>query len=498
MMGLRALLQPWLELTEAGDCPVSGLAVDSRDIEPGFVFVALRGTRQHGLGYLRAALAAGAGAVLWEPAAGVAPAADDAAAADRAGVPLIAVPDLTQRLGPIAARLYGDPSTRMRVVGVTGTDGKTSVSQYLAQVLDSPDHRCGLIGTLGSGFPDALQPGTHTTPDAVRVQQTLARLYGQGAAQVAMEVSSHALDQHRVVGVRFHTAVLTNLGRDHLDYHGDLAGYAEAKSRLFGVPGLQWAVLNLDDAFGRQVGAALSGGTRMLGYSLAGHPQAAVRGEGLELEPQGLRLRLCTEWGDAPVQAPLLGAFNAANLLAVATAALSLGVALPVIVERLAGLRPVPGRMEPFTRPGRPTVIVDYAHTPAALRGALEAVRAHYRGAVWLVFGCGGDRDRGKRPLMGAAAVEGADRVVLTDDNPRQEDPQRIIDDIRDGAPGQDWPVLRDRAGAIRHAVEQAGPEDVVLVAGKGHETAQQIGGRTLPFSDRDAVAAALDEKEGA
>ncbi|ABI57540.1 UDP-N-acetylmuramoyl-L-alanyl-D-glutamate--2,6-diaminopimelate ligase [Alkalilimnicola ehrlichii MLHE-1] len=498
MMRLRTLLQPWLDLTDADDRPVGGLAVDSRDIEPGFVFVALRGSRHHGLGYLGDALAAGAGAVLWEPAGDVAPEPDERTAAERAGVPLIAVPDLGRRLGPIAARLYGDPSARMRVVGVTGTDGKTSVTQYLAQLLDREAHRCGLVGTLGSGFPDSLQPGTHTTPDAASVQRTLARLHRQGAAQVAMEVSSHALDQHRVAGVRFHTAVLTNLGRDHLDYHGDLAGYAEAKSRLFGVPGLQWAVLNLDDAFGRQVHGALAGGTRALGYSLAGHPQAGVRGEGLVLEPQGLRLRLSTEWGEAPVQAPLLGAFNAANVLAVAAAALSLGVALPVIVERLAGLRPVPGRMEPFTRPGRPSVIVDYAHTPAALRGALAAVRAHYRGAVWLVFGCGGDRDRGKRPLMGEAAAELADRVVLTDDNPRREDPDRIIDDIRQGAPGRDWPVLRDRAGAIRHAVERAGPEDVVLVAGKGHETVQQIGDRCLPFSDREAVVQALGEEEGA
>ena len=497
MTRLKALLQPWLPLSDGDDRPVSGLAVDSRDIEPGFVFVALRGTRHHGLDYLRGALEAGARAVLWEPADDAAPTEADKALAEQAGAPLVQVPDLARRLGHIAARFYDEPATRLRVVGVTGTDGKTSVSQFLAQVLDGKSNRCAVIGTLGSGYPDDLHPGSHTTPDAVSLQRTLARLRDEGAGQVAMEVSSHALDQYRVAGIPFHTAVLTNLGRDHLDYHGDLRSYARAKSRLFGVPGLRYAVLNLDDAFGQRVYRALPAHVRSLGYSLAGHEQAQVLGSQLDLQPDGIHMTVRTDWGDEAVRVPLLGAFNAANVLAVIGAALTMGMKMPEIAQRLRHLHPVPGRMERFARKGRATVIVDYAHTPAALRGALEAVRAHFPGAVWLVFGCGGDRDRGKRPLMGEAAAELADHVVLTDDNPRLEDPAQIIADIRQGGVGRGWKVQRDREQAIRHAIGRAAEGDVVLVAGKGHETVQQVAGRTLPFSDRVAVRLAMDE-EGA
>jgi UDP-N-acetylmuramoyl-L-alanyl-D-glutamate--2,6-diaminopimelate ligase len=344
-----------------------------------------------------------------------------------------------------------------------------------------------------------LLPGTHTTPDAISLHQLLAEMRSGGARSVAMEVSSHALDQGRVTGVSFTAAIFTNLSRDHLDYHGDMAAYAAAKQRLFHAPDLRYAVVNGDDAFGREILANLRPGVTAVSYGL-GEPVALelphVQGVIEQQTRSGLVMALQSPWGTGRVQLPLLGRFNASNLLAVVATLLVTGVPLGEVLQRLGALRPVTGRMECFGGDGRlPLVVVDYAHTPDALEQALAALREHSRGKLWCVFGCGGDRDRGKRALMGDAAVRLANKVIITDDNPRSEDPAQIAADILTGT--ADSPavvVIHDRSSAIAAAIKQAGADDVVLVAGKGHETTQQVGIRKLPFRDQEQVQRYLTE----
>ncbi|ROR29679.1 UDP-N-acetylmuramoyl-L-alanyl-D-glutamate--2,6-diaminopimelate ligase [Inmirania thermothiophila] len=472
-------------LPEAPAVPVRGLALDSRRLAPGEVFLACRGSRGHGLAHLDAALAAGAAAVLWEPAPGVAPPAGLA-------VPAVAVPGLGRRAGELAARFWGDPSARLEVVGITGTNGKTSVAHFLVQAWEAAGVSAAFVGTLGVGRLEALEPTGHTTPDPVTLQARLADFAAAGVRRVAMEVSSHALDQDRVAGVRFRAAVFTNLSRDHLDYHGDMAAYGAAKARLLAWPGLALRVVNADDPFGAAWLARA--GAEALTYGLGAG--AWLRAEAVEATPAGLRLVLRRGRERAVLATPLAGRFNAANLLAAAAVLLGQGAALAEAVRLLAAVAPVPGRMERLGGGALPTVLVDYAHTPDALAQALEAARAHARGRLWCVFGCGGERDRGKRPLMGAAAERLADVVVLTDDNPRGEDGDAIIAEILAGMRRpQAARIERDRGRAIRLAVAEAGAGDVVLVAGKGHETTQEVGGRRLPWSDREAVRAALEAR---
>jgi len=485
---LSTLLAPWASVASAPE--VKGVAQDSRAVTPGSLFLAVRGIREHGLRYLEQALDNGAVAVAWEPAPGVDVAAVEAAC-DRRGVPVTAIDALAENAGAIAARFHEEPARALRVVGVTGTDGKTSVTQFIAQALDGREQRCGVIGTLGWGFPGTLSASAHTTPDAVTLQRWLAELRDTGARSVAMEVSSHALDQARVAAVPFDVAVLTNLGRDHLDYHGSEAAYADAKRRLF-TTGRPRAVLNVDDEFGRELFQRRSGDDAVT-YSGEGVHGASLRCLQLELEPGGMRLGLAVGRRRATVRVPLIGRFNAANTLAALGALIALDVPLAEAIDRLSHLKPVPGRMECYRRTGGPAVIVDYAHTPGALQAALTAAREHFPGRVWVVFGCGGDRDRGKRPLMGAIARGNAERLVLTNDNPRGEEPERIIADIKAGAGDDDrMRVIPDRHDAIAYALSHAAPSDVVLVAGKGHEDYQIIGERRLSFSDRDVVSQLL------
>ena len=462
---------------------VTGVAADSRRVRAGDLFAACSGQRQHGLAHLAEASRKGAAAVAWEP--------DGVVAEPEAAVPLIRVPGLGRKLGRIADRFYGQPSRAMTVIGVTGTDGKTSVTQFLAQALDQEDLRCGVVGTLGWGLADALQPASHTTPDAVGLQAALHELRRRRARWVAMEVSSHALDQGRVAGVAFDIAVLTNLSRDHLDYHGDEASYARAKQRLFQVPGLEYAVVNLDDAFGRQL-AREARDHAVLGYGLSPRPDAeapAVWGEHLRFQERGLRLQVQTPWGRGELAAGVLGRFNAANLLAVLGVLLALGVGLEDALERLRHVRTIPGRMEAFGGGASPLVVVDYAHTAAALAHALQAVRHHCGGRLWCVFGCGGERDPGKRPLMGAAAEHYADRLIITDDNPRGEAPEAVVRAILDGLQRPERAeVCHDRGEAIARAVARAQAGDAVLVAGKGHEQVQWIGDEGRAYSDREVV----------
>ena len=384
----------------------------------------------------------------------------------------------------------------MVVTGITGTNGKTSCAHFLAEALQD-GRRCALVGTLGNGFAGALQPATHTTPDAIQLQAMFADFLASGATDVAMEVSSHALHQHRVSGVDFDVAVFTNLSRDHLDYHRTMEAYGEAKARLFAVQGLKAAVINTDDPFGCRLLGTLRPDIETVAYGLdpapmegCTHRLVATR---VAVTPGGLDLEIEGTWGRGRAQSPLVGRFNALNLLAVLGVLLVQRVPLAQALRRLEAVRGVPGRMERFSSVEGPTELVDYAHTPDALEKVLETAREHCAGRLVCVFGCGGDRDRGKRPLMGAVAQRLADVVVLTDDNPRSENGDTIIGEILAGMERPEKVVVeRNRGQAIANALENAGSDDWVVVAGKGHEETQQLGDLKLPFSDRVTVQRAL------
>lgn len=465
---------------------IAGVAIDSRKVLADSLFLAYQGTRSHGLDHVDAAISAGAAAVAWDRAR--APALD---------IANVHVDALAKHASRIAGRFYGDPSRKLFVAGVTGTDGKTSCAWLLSQAIELLGERCGYIGTLGLGFSDDLSEATHTTPDPVGVQDWLARLAAADAGAVAFEVSSHALDQHRVDGVAFDVAVLTQLGRDHLDYHGSVDAYAEAKQRLFAFEGLTSAVLNGDDAYGRAWLASLAEEVTPVAYGcgdMAALADHYVRIAAVETRADGLSLTLETSWGNAVVDSMLVGRFNAMNLAAVLAVLLARGVEFEQAVGVLGELTTVPGRMQRVdSRVDQPMVVVDFAHTPGALTHAIAAVRAHARGRVLCVFGCGGDRDVGKRPLMGAAA-EAADQIWITDDNPRSESPAAIAQAILDGMHMQaPVTVEHDRAAAITAAIAAARPDDVVLIAGKGHETTQQTGDTRRAFDDRVVARTALE-----
>ncbi len=465
--------------------PSAALSADSRRVTNGDLFLAFPGGVHDGRHYIGAAVRSGAAAVLWEPA-GFAWPADVA-------VPNLPLPDLRARAAGLAAAWYGQPSQRMWMIGVTGTNGKTSVTHWLAQALSGAGRPTAMLGTLGNGFPGALDPASHTTPDAVSLHGLLAGYLRAGAWGTAMEVSSHGLDQGRVQEMHFDVALLTNLSRDHLDYHGDMECYAQAKAKLFGWPGLKWAVLNDDDDFGLALHNQLRGcDLELLGYGLRG---GEVRGSGLRLSARGLSMAVHTPWGASEIESPLLGEFNAYNLLAALAALLASDLPLDEALAQLSRVGPVCGRMQAVPGgPQDPTVVVDYAHTPDALEKTLLALRPLTHGRLTCVFGAGGGRDRGKRPLMGSVAEALADRVIVTSDNPRGEEPAVIIADILAGmAPGQT--ALSDRAEAIRMAIAEADTHDVVLIAGKGHEDYQEVHGVRQPFSDVETARAALAQR---
>jgi UDP-N-acetylmuramoyl-L-alanyl-D-glutamate--2,6-diaminopimelate ligase len=488
---LRALLEGIAAVPEAANVALTGLCTDSRLVRPGEVFIAYPGLNTDGRDFIDDAIERGAVAVLSH---GQPPTTGQGLTwRDGAGpVPVIAVPELTSQVGVLADRFFGSPSSSMYVIGVTGTNGKTSCSHYLAQAFS--ERGCGVIGTLGWGFTGHLQPSTHTTPEALSVHRWLAELHDQGAKSVAMEVSSHALDQQRVGGVHFDCAVFTNLSHEHLDYHGDMDRYGAAKRLLFQERDLCHAVINHDDAFGRTLVETLAPGIELLTYGQSPVDGGAdIRADNIMVEHGGLVFDVHTPAGDALVRLPLLGRFNVSNALAVLGVLLLNDVPLEDAVARLGRLRAVPGRMQRFAWPGRPLVVVDYAHTPAALEHALGAVREHAKGRLWCVFGCGGDRDASKRGPMGRIAETQADRVVLTNDNPRSEDPSGIVKDIQAGmASPEKVQVILARDEAIAYALTHADAEDVVLVAGKGHENYQLIGNETIAFSDAGCVEQVL------
>jgi UDP-N-acetylmuramoyl-L-alanyl-D-glutamate--2,6-diaminopimelate ligase len=483
----------------APEVVVSDLTINSRAVVPGGLFLALKGRTSHGLQFAEQAVARGARAILYEDSPGI------RAPTFGAGVFTAAVPELSQRASLIADRFFGEPSEAVTVAGITGTNGKTTCAWLLAQALQFCGRPAAYMGTLGFGRPPALTPTEHTTSDAVTVQRHLAALKDLGAECVSMEVSSHAIDQARVAAVRFNTAAFTNLTRDHLDYHGTMEAYGAAKARLFSWPSLANRVINIDDPFG--LGLALQASPARLVVTTqkgTGHQAVDalkdaqfVRAVRVTPDPAGLALALETSWGAGELTVRLIGEFNVDNVLTVLAVLLAWNIPLAQAVRALEHCRAASGRMEMFGGRGlTPLAIVDYAHTPDALAKALRAARLHCRGQLRVVFGCGGDRDSGKRPLMGRIAAELADDLIITDDNPRTEDPARIVAEIVAGiAGGAPTVIEHDRALAIRMALQRSVPDDVVLVAGKGHEDYQIYGTERRPFRDQAIVTAALERR---
>ena len=467
------------------DLVVSGLVLDSRDVRTGDAFLAIGGFGTHGLHFTGQAAAAGARAILFEPPV---PADVPAPPANA-----IAVPGLRARMGTMADTFHGRPSSRMDTVGVTGTSGKTSTVQLLAQALELCGVRSGTIGTLGAGLYGQARATGFTTPLVLQTHALLAELADAGAQAVAMEVSSHALDQGRVDQVHFAVGVFTNLSRDHLDYHGDMETYGAAKAKLFATPGLRAAVVNLDDAYGRRLFATLPATVQAIGTSARGAEDAVVRATGVTLDADGIAFDLHLSGASHRVASPLLGRFNVDNLLVVAGVLHALGHAAGAIAGVLGRLAPIPGRMNRLGGGDRPLVVIDYSHKPDPLEQALQSLRGHLRGRLVCVFGCGGERDTGKRPQMAAIAERLADEVVVTDDNPRGEDGDAIVAGIMAGFEQPERvKVQRDRRAAIAGAIGRARAGDIVLVAGKGHEAYQEVAGVKHPFDDSVVAREAL------
>ncbi len=476
---IRDLLQTLRQLAPGAQ----GMSADSRLLKSGDVFLAFPGDVHDGRNYIPQALAAGAAAVVWEPA--------DFVWHNAWAIPRLALPHLRQLTATLAAAWYGLPSEGLWMSGVTGTNGKTSVAHWLAQAFGHLGRPTAVVGTLGNGFSGALDTASHTTPDAVTLQALLARFRDAGATGVAMEVSSHGLDQGRVEGVAYDVAVFTNLSRDHLDYHGDMDAYAAAKARLFHWPGLKAAVINADDPWGARLIPQVRQ-ARVISYGLqTGNLRARMQADRL-----GLKLEIVSPWGRGQLHSSLLGGFNAYNLLAALGALLAADVPMADALVALAQVKATAGRTQTVEGfPQAPTVIIDYAHSPDALEKVLAALKPLSTGRLICVFGSGGGRDTGKRPLMGAAVAAGADVAVVTSDNPRNEDPARIVADILQGMPAADQAgtrVILDRRKAIHDTILSAAAEDIVLLAGKGHEDYQEVQGVRRPFSDLLEARAAL------
>lgn len=480
---------------------ITGLTDDSRQVEPGMAFLAYPGDAQDGRGFIDQALSRGAAAIISEPvSSGLLTnqhRIDSLTGSDGVEVPLVPISDLRSNVSRIAGRFYQQPSAQLTVMGVTGTNGKTSCSSFIAASLNLLHQRCALMGTLGNGFVGKLEPSGLTTPNAISVQRHLAAFRDQAAQAVVMEVSSHGLAQGRVNDVVFDTAVFTNLTHDHLDYHGSMAQYAEAKRRLFYLPGVRYAVINIDDDYGRALANELVGSLHVIGYtteqrSLDGVDVIAA--SDIQARQKGVRFRVTSPWGGGQVSTGLLGEFNVGNLLASLGCLITAGVTFSQAIGVLGKLKGPAGRMQAFGGgKQQPLVVVDYAHTPDALEQALKNLRAHCQRKLWCVFGCGGDRDRDKRPLMAQVAERYSDHLIVTDDNPRHEDPEQIVADVMSGLLcGWAAEVVHSRPAAIAQAVNQAVAGDVVLIAGKGHETFQLVGDEQIPTNDIEQVKTQL------
>lgn len=474
-------LTDWLPAHPAWPSVVADLRQDSRAVLPGDVFVAMVGTQQDGRAYIPAAIAKGAAAILTEGPAGT---------VVDAGVPIVSLPNLKAQLPALAAAFYGHPNQSLPLIGVTGTNGKTSCSHFIAQILHELGEPCGLMGTLGSGFYGALgEPGL-TTPAACELQSLLRQFLDEGAKAVAMEVSSHSIDQGRIDGLQFETALFTNLTQDHLDYHGDMETYAGVKYRFLAEWPNKNVVINVEDPVGLQFAHTL-GATRSV-YVTAVHRPAGLNPEWpityadkVQLSINGVHARVKSPFGEGELTLPLIGEFNLSNALLVLSALCLHGVPFNTVITALSNITAVPGRMQTLSFPGRPLVVVDYAHTPDALDKVLSALRQHTQGKLVCVFGCGGDRDPGKRPLMAAAVEQWADHIIVTNDNPRHENPEAIAAAIMSGFAKPDQVSIElDRSKAIQKSIQYAGMGDCVLIAGKGAERYQQMGDEKFPFDD--------------
>lgn len=486
---LRDLLAPWgLDVPERA---LREMTLDSRVAAAGDLFVAIVGHQTDGRRYIPQAIAQGVAAVVAE-ADGVAP---DASMVEMHGVPVIYLRNLNQHLSKLAGQFYHQPGAALRLVGVTGTNGKTTTTQLLAQWAQMLGETSAVMGTVGNGLLGQVIPTENTTGSAVDIQHLLRNLADQGATFAAMEVSSHGLIQNRVAALPFAAAVFTNLSRDHLDYHGNMASYEAAKWLLFSTHHSEHKIINADDEVGRRWLGPLP---QAVAVSMEGNIPVGWNGPWLSAtqvhyHDNGASIAFDSSWGEGQLESRLMGAFNVSNLLVALATLLSLGYPLTQLLAAAPHLQPVCGRMEVFNAPGKATVVVDYAHTPDALEKALAAARLHCKGQLWCVFGCGGDRDKGKRPLMGGIAEQLADRVVVTDDNPRSEEPQAIVADILSGLlDAGHAQAIHGRAEAVTSAIMQAKADDVVLIAGKGHEDYQLVGNRRLDYSDRVTVARLL------
>ncbi len=496
-MLLSNLLDGIAEASDFVSIVIEDIVLDSRQVHSNSLFIALPGLTVDGRKFIDAAIKHGASAVIWECEQGAVPIPvawrkND----DGVKVPVIAIEGLINKVGKIADRFYQEPSKKMRVVGITGTNGKTSCSHFIADALGK-SVSTGVIGTLGWGKLDNLHTSSYTTPDAVTGHKWLSEMQHQRVKCVAMEVSSHALDQGRVDNIRFDSAVFTNLTHEHLDYHGSIEEYAHAKERLFSSTALRFAVINIDDAYGREFMARLDDGIQVLSYGLKNEStQPDIYANNILQTAAGLEFDLHTPIGDISVKSPVYGLFNVYNLLATIGILLINEVSLDDISFRLKTIQSVNGRLSIVQQDSSDspasnnTIIIDYAHTPDALRQALLTVREHFLQPIWCVFGCGGDRDKEKRPLMGSLASELAEHIIVTSDNPRNEDAQAIIDDVVAGIRNSENVLTNtDRREAIYTALSQAQEGEVVVIAGKGHESYQQIGETRLPFNDADVVA---------
>lgn len=500
---LYKLLEGWATVQEDhSEISITGLSLDSRSAKKGDLFFAMQGLQQHGLEHAPQAIANDAAAIVWESSNEV------SAKTLPTQVPCLEVDKLQGGLGHICQRFYSNPSAHMNVIAVTGTDGKTSVSQFIAQALQQLNANCGVMGTLGYGIYPSFSAASHTTPDAVRVQGLLYEFYLGEVNNVVLEASSHGLSQSRLNGVEIDTAVFTNLGRDHMDYHPTVEDYFKSKRLLFQNTYLKNAVVNIDDEFGVRLATEFSDQLNVISYSIEqsaksseNHSVNYIYAVNIHSQAGETSFEIDSSWGNAVVKTSLLGKFNISNLLAVMGSLLASNIEFDDAIKAISALQTVPGRMELIdvakgSNKSSPTVVVDYAHTPQALMNVLKVLKEQCESKLWCVFGCGGNRDRGKRKLMAEAVEQFADVAVVTDDNPRFEDPEKITDEIVLGfSSASNYFLIHDRKNAIEYAIQHADKNDVVLIAGKGHETIQIIEHEHLSFDDKKIASTVLQAK---
>jgi UDP-N-acetylmuramoyl-L-alanyl-D-glutamate--2,6-diaminopimelate ligase len=493
-MRLSILLNELFPLPAQAEREIACLTLDSRKVEKDDLFIAVKGALSDGCQYIQQAIQRGATAVLIDASQLT------EEVSFQQGIPLIPIQNLKQQIGSLAARFYDYPAKKLRMIGVTGTNGKTSCAHYIAQALQAP---CGVIGTLGSGVYGALGEAGLTTPDAITLQALLHQFVVKGVKTVVMEVSSHSIDQGRINGIEFEIGIFTNLTQDHLDYHGTLEAYAAVKYRFLTAASTQQVIINDDDPYGKKWINKLAEQKSVFGYSLEKPNNFSraipfIYSTQAHLTLQGIKSYVYTPWGEGEIEIPLVGKFNLSNALAVITALCVYGLSFNDVLDRLRQLRPVPGRMQvvPGINSSLPLVVVDYAHTPDALENALQSLRAHTKGKLVCVFGCGGDRDPGKRPIMGKIAERLADKVLITNDNPRHEKPEEIAQQILRGFTHPEHvAVVLDRSKAIQNSIQWVTGNDCVLIAGKGAEHYQQIGDENIPFDDVEEVSKCMAEK---